>query len=243
MDRPAQARRAGHRIFGGDDQAILDDRLVIWEGPPPYDLAQRTDLLVAMCKAVGADTVVIDSLKDAAVGLSEDTVGASYNRTRQRALAEGIQIIELHHVVKRGAAGGPPNTLADIYGSTWITSGAGSVILLWGDAGDPVISLRHLKQPMDEIGPLHLAQDHHRGVTEVRQGMDIIALIHARGAEGLTALQAAVVLFETDKPTTAQKEKARRRLEKLCEAGQLRRHDGPLKTSVATYYLSFTGEF
>ncbi len=32
-------------------------------------------------------------------------------------------------------------------GSTWLTSGLGSVIVLDGEPGDPTVELRHLKQP------------------------------------------------------------------------------------------------
>jgi len=120
-----------------------------------------------MCEQAGADTVVVDSLKDAAIGLSDDEVGAGWNRARQFALREGVQVLELHHTVKRGANGAEPNTLADIYGSTWITSGAGSVISLWGEAGDPIVSLRHLKQPFAEVGPFRLLHDHTTGITTV----------------------------------------------------------------------------
>jgi hypothetical protein len=238
MDRPAQTRRAGARIFRHDNPAYLNERLTVWQGPPPYDLAKRTDILAAMCHRAGADTVVIDSLKDAAIGLSDDAVGAGYNRARQKALAEGVQVLELHHLVKRGANGAEPNTLADIYGSVWITSGAGSVVLLWGEAGDPVVSLRHLKQPMDEIGPLHLSHDHPAGVTTTLHATDLLELVRASGSEGLTALRAAEVVFEVKVPTKAQKEKARRRLEKLTTSGHLHRMEPTYKGGSSTYYLS-----
>ncbi|MFG2871000.1 AAA family ATPase [Streptomyces sp. NPDC048338] len=236
MDRPSQTRRAGHRIFAYDDPAILNDRLVVWEGPPPFDLAQRTDILAAMCHQAGADTVVLDSLKDAAVGLSDDQVGAGYNRARQMALKEGIQVLELHHLVKRGPNGAAPNTMADIYGSVWITSGAGSIVLLWGEAGDPVVNLRHLKQPMDEIGPLHLTHDHTAGVTRVTQTTDLLEMARVAGSEGLTALAAAEALFEVKNPTRAQKEKARRKLEKHASAGELTRVEPAYPGGSASYY-------
>jgi hypothetical protein len=38
-----------------------------------------------------------------------------------------------------------------------ITAGAGSVVLLWGAAGDPIVEWRHLKQPAAEVGP-HVAR-------------------------------------------------------------------------------------
>lgn len=237
MDRPSQTRRAGNRIFAKDDPAFLNEHLVVWEGPPPHDMAKRTDILAAMCDRAGADTVVIDSLKDAAIGLSEDEVGAGYNRARQKALATGVQVLELHHLTKRGPNGAAPNTMADIYGSVWITSGVGSVILLWGEAGDPVVSFRHLKQPMDEIGPFQLVHDHGAGVTSIMQSADIFELIRSCGTDGLTAGRAAEVIFEAKNPSAAQREKARRRLEKLVDSGHVTRMDGASKTSPARYFL------
>ncbi|TKA11822.1 AAA family ATPase [Actinacidiphila oryziradicis] len=237
MDRPAQARRAANRIFGKDDRKLLDDRLVVWEGPPPYDMAKHTDILTAMCEAAEADTVVIDSLKDAAIGLSEDEVGAGYNRARQKAIAAGVQVLELHHLTKRGPNGAAPNDLAGVYGSVWLTSGTGSVILLWGEAGDPVVNFRHLKQPMNELGPFNVIHDHASGVSSVQNTADLIELARYGGPEGLSAARAAEAIFDTKTPTAAQKEKARRRLDKLVGSGQLVKHDGPTKTSPATYYL------
>lgn len=246
MDRPAQTRRAGARIFGHDDPVHIDRHLVVWEGPPPYDFAQHPDTLVKMCHQAGADTVCVDSIKDSAIGISDDAVGAGYNRARQKALAEGIEVLENHHVVKRGTNGAPPNTLADVYGSTWITSGAGSVLLLWGEAGDPLVSLRHLKQPMEEIGPLRLSHDHEAGTTTVQRGAGLLDLVKYAGVDGLTAKQAAVALFETDTPSNAQVEKARRQLGRLCASGHLHVIDGDRGGNTATrrpsvYYLAAHG--
>lgn len=238
MDRPAQTRRAGNRIFGADDPKYLNEHLVVWEGPPPYDLAKQTDILAAMCERAKADTVVIDSLKDAAMGLSEDAVGAGYNRARQKALHEGIQVLELHHNRKAGNNGAAPNTMSDVYGSTWIPSGAGSVILLWGEAGDPVVTFRHLKQPMNEVGPFQLSHDHAAGTTSVMQAADLLELVRRSGPDGINATQAAEHVFETKKPTAAEKEKARRRLEKLVKAELLVRLEPVFNGLPATYHLA-----
>lgn len=238
MDRPAQARRAAHRIFAKDDRGILDDRLIVWEGPPPFDLAARTDILAAMCDRAKADTVVLDSLKDAAIGLSDDAVGAGYNRARQKTLTAGIQVLELHHTRKAGANGGEPNTISDVYGSTWLTSGTGSVISLYGDPGDPIVSFRHLKQPMNEVGPFQLVHDHSSGTTSVMHAVDLVSLVRTSGPEGLTALYAAEVLFETKKPSRADKEKARRRLENLTGSGVLTRMEPKYPGGSAAYYLA-----
>ncbi|MBT2391639.1 bifunctional DNA primase/polymerase [Streptomyces sp. ISL-1] len=237
MDRPSQTRRAGGRIFGKDDPKYLNDHLVVWEGPPPFDLAKQPDILAAMCAKAKVDTVIIDSIKDAALGLSDDAVGAGYNRARQKALAEGVQVLENHHVIKRGPNGAAPNTMADIYGSTWITSGAGSVVLLWGEAGDPIISFRHLKQPMDEVGPFHLVHDHAAGTTAVQHAADLLEMARFGGVHGITAIAAAEAIFETKKVTPAQKEKARRKLDKLVKSGLLARIDPTAPGDPARYYL------
>lgn len=226
MDRPQQIARALARRVGPEHRAVLAERLVVWKGPPPQDLARHPHLLVDMATEVGADVVVIDSLKDAAVGLSEDEVGSGWNRARQRVLAAGIELVELHHTVKRGANGTAPTSLADVYGSTWITSGAGSVIMLVGDAGDPVISLRHIKQPAAEVGPMTLVHDQDAGTMTADPGTDLLALVRKAGDTGVSAKQAAVVLSGKAKPDRRAVEKARRSLDQLARKGLVERQEG-----------------
>jgi DNA polymerase III delta prime subunit len=237
MDRPAQMRRAAGRIFTEDDRLLLDEKLVIWHGPPPYDMAQRKDMLAVMGLKAKADVIVVDSLKDAAIGLSEDAVGAGYNRTRQQALAEGFQVCELHHMVKRGPGGAEPSALADVYGSTWLTSGAGSVVSLWGEAGDPVVKWRHLKQPLTEVGPFHVSHDHTAGVSTVESGPDLLSLVRRTGISGLSPSEYACALFEAVKPTRAQTEKARRLLDKKVAAEVLTVVASTGRGNSARYFL------
>ena len=49
---------------------------------------------------------------------------------------------------QRENGGAKPKRLADVYGSRWLTAGMGSVLLLWGEPGDLVVEVRHLKQPV-----------------------------------------------------------------------------------------------
>jgi hypothetical protein len=220
MDRPQQIARAMARRVTAADRSVLSERLVVWKGPPPADLAKHPGTLLRLAQEAGADVVVVDSLKDAAIGLSEDEVGAGYNRARQLALAAGIELIELHHTRKPAPGGAAPN-LSDVYGSTWLTSGAGSVIMLDGQAGDPVVSFRHLKQPAAEIGPYRLLHDQTAGEMTVQHGTDLIELARVAGQVGLTARDAAKALFEKDAPTRTDVEKARRRLDALAKSGDL----------------------
>jgi len=170
--------------------------------------------------------VVIDSLKDAAIGLSEDEVGAGYNRARQLLLARGVEVVELHHTRKPGAGTSTTPSLSDVYGSTWITSGAGSVLMLSGEPGDPIVDMRHLKQPAGEVGPYRLLHDQDTGAMTVEHSTDLYAIAVAAGGDGITAKRAAVAMFEKDTPSRAQTEKARRKLDRLVKAGSLAREDG-----------------
>lgn len=244
MDRPEQARRNLARMFVGDveeyGREYLAQMLRFWSGPPPADLALDPEGIVRLAQQHGADMVFVDSLKDAAVGLSKDEVGAGYNRARQLALAEGIQLVELHHTVKTGADGGKPNNINGVYGSTWLTSGAGSVVLLWGEPGDPIVDFIHLKQPMNEVGPLKMRHNRDTGLAEVFHDPDTDVLDLARRCRsgGLSANEAAICMFQTDKPTKAQAEKARRRLNEYVKAGLLhvREPEGTGRGNSARWY-------
>lgn len=222
MDRPRQAARSFRRMVGEAWRQDLDDRLVVWQGPPPADLAQHTGLLLDMCRKAGADTVIIDSLKDAAVGLTDDEVGAGYNRARQTAVTADVQVIELHHN-RKAISGMKAGTASidDLYGSTWLPSGAGSVLLLSGAPGDPIVGLHHIKQPATEVGPLKVIHNHDTGRSEIWHSTDLVQIAGAC-LGGISAVDAARVLFGTDKPTPSEREKARRRLEKLANTGRLR---------------------
>lgn len=224
MDRPAQIARAHGRAFTSEDRELLSERLAIHRGPPPYDLAQNPSVLADMCADAGAHAVFIDSVKDAAIGLSKDEVGAGYNRARQRALAAGVQIVELHHT-KKPSADSSGGDIDAVFGSTWLTSGCGSVILLGGSAGDPIITMRHVKQPAEEVGPYRLTHDHIAGHIAISHGTDLVELVRVAGASGLSTKAAACAIFETEKPDRNDIEKARRRLVKLADDGLITAHE------------------
>lgn len=223
MDRPQQAARNLRRLFVAEDRPILAEVLRVWSGPPPADFAASPETLVEMCRQHEADMVFIDSLKDAAVGLSKDEVGAGYNRARQRALAEGVEVVELHHQRKTGDNGGKPNSINDVYGSVWITSGAGSVILLWGEPGDPLVEFMHLKQPINVVGPFNIEHDARTGVSSIVEDeqKDLVEMARRCAGTGLSASDAAAVLFEAEAPSKGQVAKGRRRLQALERKGLL----------------------
>lgn len=238
MDRPRQIARALRRTLGDLPRELLDGRLVFWPGPPVADIAKHPETLKGYADLAGADTIVVDSLKDAEVGLSDDEVGAGYNRARQLAIAGGIEVLELHHTVKRGFNGGKPTTLADLYGSTWLSSGAGSVVLLAGEAGDPIVELLHLKTPAAEVGPMRVIHDHDAGTSAVWHSTDLLMMARVKGAAGVTAKDAARALFSVEIPKPAQVEKARRKLQALAKGGQLEYVAGDETTSTPAFWTS-----
>ncbi len=223
MDRPQQARRALGRMFTEVERSYIAEMIRFWSGPLPADAAVDPQIFVRVAHQLDSEVLVVDSMKDAAVGLSKDEVGAGYNRARQFALAEGVQLLELHHVVKNGADGKSPKNLAGIFGSTWLTTGCGSVLMLWGEAGDPIVDLTHLKQPINEVGPFKVRHNRDTGISEVfhDEETDVIGLARRCRSTGLSVAEAAACMFNVEKASPNQVEKARRKLAKFVADGLL----------------------
>ncbi|MCC9311944.1 AAA family ATPase [Kitasatospora sp. RB6PN24] len=220
MDRPQQIARAMARLVRPEHEKLVRERLLIWEGPLPSSLDKEPGLLAELATAHGADTIVIDSLKDAVSTLVDDSLAIAYNSARNRALREGIQVMELHHQRKATADAprGQRPTLDRVYGSTWLTSGAGSVLFIAGEAGDPVVNLHHLKTVTGEIGPLTIVHDHEAGTSAVEETIDIAELLRAT-QDGVTAKQLATAMTGDKKPDAAAIGRARRRLNTQVKSG------------------------
>jgi replicative DNA helicase len=62
--------------------------------------------------------------------------------------------------------------------------------------------------------------DHATGVSAFANRVDLLGLCRN---EAMTAAQAASILFDTNKPTEAEKQKARRKLGDLVEKGLIKR--------------------
>lgn len=227
MDRPQQIARAMARRITPADEAHLRDRLAVWQGPLPATLDKEPDLLAELAAAHRADTIVIDSLKDAVSTLVDDSLAVAFNNARMRALRAGVQIMELHH--QRKAAADAPRgmrpTLDRVYGSTWLTAGAGSVLFIAGEAGDPAVTIHHLNTVTGEIGPLPVVHDHQRGTTYVEPTLDPVTLLRA-APDGLTTREMATALTGEANPDRADIEKARRHLDRLVKSGLAVKTDG-----------------
>jgi replicative DNA helicase len=223
LDRPRQAARSMRRMVREADRRPLGDRLVVWQGPLPFDLVADPLALAAFAVEHAAGTVVVDSLKDVGPSLSDEVTGQAINAAMQNCVQRDVEVLALHHQRKAQGDNKRPRTLADVYGSRWLTAGCGSVIVLWGEAGDPVVELAHLKQPADEVGPLTLLHDNRLGTTTVADALDAVHIVRGHVGPALGAKEVAAVQFKKKEPSRNEVEKARPKLEAGAEAGKPRR--------------------
>lgn len=236
IDRPQQARRSMRRMVTEPEHGdLLRRRLKVVTAPYPVDLRRDPEELVTLARGVGAHTVFIDSLKDLLPGLKEDEGGTTLTRSIAHCLAAEIEVVGLHHARKQSA-----KTLADVYGSTWITAGAGSVLLLDGEAvsGEPV-SMKQVKQPFGRVAPMKIVFEMSTGaVHTTTAGSDNRDLARELVAYAQTTATFSVrdaahhINGTTDR---AGREKTRRALDQLVRSGQL--HHGPRAGRATTYRL------
>jgi replicative DNA helicase len=219
QDRPMQAARAFRRLVGLMDRADLDAALKVVDWPlGPLDNDPR--LLLEVAERNEADTVMVDSLKDVVNEPSSERSGQAIKQAYQIAIAGGVETAILHHDRKQAQDSRPRRLLklADVYGSRLAVAGCGSVIALNGTSGDPVIELRHLKQPAGEVGPLKVVFNFETGELNLYQGGDLLQIL-AAAKDGLTVQDAARILYETSTPSNSERERARRKLKTLVTRG------------------------
>jgi hypothetical protein len=174
---------------------------------------------VELARHHDCDVVFVDSLKDAAVKLSDDEVGGNVNRAIQLCNTANIDVCAFHHQ-RKGDGTSKPTAVADVYGSTWLTAGAGSVILLWGEPGVELVEFSHLKQPAEPVGPWTLEHDHHAGTTTITKGFDALRYLRLRAAQGATVAETAQAEHGAPHKTgSAPWKRTERRLRKLARDG------------------------
>jgi hypothetical protein len=228
-DRPDQARLSMTRMIGEGDLDRLAERLTVWQGPPPTDVAQNPALLHLMADAADADLVVIDSLKDIALKLSDDAVGAAVNRAVQHCIAAGIEVVALHHPRKLGGGDGDrPRVLDDLYGSYWLTAGAGSVLYL--HPGPGVVDLYQMKTPTGIPAELRLEHDLATGSFHIATTPSVFHFITEAGRDGITIRHLACCLHGVDVPTESQLRTTRRTVNGQAEEGSIEQVPGQTPT-------------
>lgn len=241
MDRPQQIGRALARMVTEDDRAVLDERVTFWRGALPFHLADEPEALAELAHEHEATTLIVDSVKD--LGATEKPeVGWAVNAAFQACVASGVQVGAWHHPKKPNGDNRQPRQLTDLYGSMALAAGAGSVLHLWGQAGDPIVELTHLKPAADQVGPWQLVHDHELGRTTVldESRIDPLAIVRAAPA-GLTAKDVAMHLVIGGEPKAADVERARRKLERLVKSGAIVKDAGDPAAHRATLYRAAGG--
>lgn len=225
MDRPQQIAHSFRRMVSEEHRDVLRNRLRFWRGPLPFNIVEEPQALADFLADAEVSVAIADSYKDLAPNLTQDEVGSAVNSAVQEVIARGMQWCGLHHQRKAQAANRRPNTLDDVYGSNWLTAGMGSVLLLWGKPGSPIVELAHLKQPGAVVGPLNVTHDQAAGTSSVRHvDGELMSMLAAAGATGVSLKEVSQVLFGAiDRP---EKERARRRLQRLVEEKCVRHEPG-----------------
>jgi hypothetical protein len=218
-DRPDQARLSMRRMVTTSAAwSTVEERLVVWPGPPPADLAKEPTLLVEMAREAKATLVVPDSLKDMAMKLSDDATGSAVNHAFQLVTADGRDLIIPHHVRKIGRQDVEKSiTIDDLYGSAWLFNGCGSVLYLERGAVD--VELRQLKTPNGREHVVRFTLGLDGTVDQAAEGDPVLALVAAAGTAGISTSHVARCAFGKDKPAGTEVERVRRRLKALEVAG------------------------
>lgn len=169
-DRPKQIARRMRTALAGVPPGRVLEALSVQLGSPGM-LDADPGLLLRMARHHNATKVIVDSLKDMASDVVGDKAGVAINSAFQKCLAAGVDVAAMHHLRKSGGPNGQaPTKIEDVYGSTFITGGAGSVVLLWGEPGALDVVLKHLKQPAETVGPLDVRHDHDKCMSAVVGG-------------------------------------------------------------------------
>jgi replicative DNA helicase len=218
-DRPAQALRSMRRLVDEGDRHALNSGLIMHRGPLPFRLEDDPQSLLRFVDAVGGDSVVIDSLKDVTGSLTSDEAGQAYNRAVQSCVAAGVDVLTLHHN-RKANDGRSTRTVDEVYGSTFLTAGQGSVLALEGRPGDTLLKLRSLKSPSGDVGPIGLRLDLDSGRVSRTDGTGLIPWVLSQPG-GCSARDAAEFIEGNGAPDRAAIERARRQLDGLVKSGQL----------------------
>lgn len=220
MDRPKQIQRGLRRLAKPEHEDVLRDRLVVWRGPLPFDPLKDKNNLATFAQENECSTIIVDSLKDLVTRLSDDENATLYNNARQECVARGIEILELHHQRKAGSDGKKPKDLDAVFGSRMLTAGAGSVIMLWGESGDPVVEMELIKTLQEKPPSMFINHNYDTGISSVHDKRDAYTVLNESG-EPKTIRQIAARIYLTTEPklTASQVESARRQVKRLVGKG------------------------
>ncbi len=235
VDRPAQIARNLRRRFTEAERGLLNERLIVWRGPLPHDVVRDRGVVRRLAESHGltdGDRIFVDSLKDVAQPLTDNEVGAAVTHAFGLCLRDGIDVLANHHQRKQqaGSAAGKPKGLADVYGSTWIGAGAGTVLLLWADEpGSPYVELSTLKPAAEPVGPLSVFHDIDAGTLTAKEQVSIEDYLRANPQKAHSTAQVCRAFGWDSAAGSSERAKALRVLRRLVRQGLVEEtaHDRP----------------
>jgi replicative DNA helicase len=185
--------------------------------------------------------VVIDSIKDVVPKISSDESGGAFNGAMQLCIVNGIDVLSLHHPRKGNQENKRTKlSLDDVYGSTWVTAGQGSVIALNGIAGTGTAAFSHLKQPADEISGFDVSFDYDLGTVTTIGNRDIREYLSSLQGRGVSTAQVVGFVTRGTSYTEATRKRVLRRLNRLAEYGDINRSGDAVPLWSVTY-IDFGG--
>lgn len=156
LDRADQIRQSIRRMVPDDADPDAVGRLLMIDNLPPTVDLRQPDTFIAWLRTFKASGVVVDSAKDLGFDLNDSSEGQAFNFLVQATLRAGIEILVTHHSRKVPRGDRKPLTLNDLHGSQWVAAGAGSVLMLDGEAGPQAKRLVHVKPLTVPMPPLLL---------------------------------------------------------------------------------------
>lgn len=159
----------------------------------------------------------------------------------QLCIVNGIDVLSLHHPRKGNQENKRTKlSLDDVYGSTWVTAGQGSVIALNGIAGTGTAAFSHLKQPADEISGFDVSFDYDLGTVTTIGNRDIREYLSSLQGRGVSTAQVVGFVTRGTSYTEATRKRVLRRLNRLAEYGDINRSGDAVPLWSVTY-IDFGG--
>lgn len=167
-DRPQQIARSWRRMVSEDDREALRVGVSVWAGPPPFTVSSSPESLTPWIQSFGdIGTVVVDSFFNFAPSLSDEEGAANANNAFQALVAEGIDLVVLHHDRKRDQHSRKRVSMDDMYGGRPITGGAGAILFLDGEPNTLKFTCRWLKAPAGPVNDIDVRLDKFKGEVEL----------------------------------------------------------------------------
>lgn len=226
-DRPRQAMRSLRRMAPKQSASILAERLRIEHNRQIWTSEKDPEILHRAAVQANAAIIFIDSSKDLTGGpLKDEGPAKALMDAIQICIAHDVDVAMLHHPRKATQEGGSKRELDldDVYGSAWLTAGAGSVLLVDGKPGSGEFRFEQLKAPATFVDPLEVSVDYETGELHKNTIRDLATWLEEYG-QTVTIAQAVSYQYGIPEDEAYQHRpqytKIQRRLETLHKEGKV----------------------